>query len=130
MAAVQVKQPYKNPQVRYEGTFGRLDFPDYQYREFPKWARKGGKEQLVYSKKEELDFLTNTPADSGNLTPEALHPLQAENQDLAQAVADKDAEIAKLREQLAKTAGMDSASQPVKSVASTPPQAPATVIKK
>lgn len=104
---VQVKQIYKNPQIGFGGTYERLVFPEYTYREFPKWVRKGKKELLVNSKKEELEFLSNTPDEEGVISPSDLHPIQAENIDLANTVAAQQKELDDLRKQLAAVAGMN-----------------------
>jgi hypothetical protein len=91
-----------NPQIQYKGVFGRHDFPNYVYQEYPKAMKlANGKQHIVGSLREELDFRAKqTDIDHG---PEpTAHPIESERNELAAKLAMAQAEAAAKDDQLAK----------------------------
>lgn len=76
--------------------FDKMDFPPYEFREYPKWIKLAdGTEKLVATQREELAFLATVP--------DAMKddPVLEEKNKLAIQVTEQAAELAALKDQVA-----------------------------
>lgn len=85
------------------GVFATMKFPPYKFVEYPKWITKpDGTRMVVQDQSEELRIKAELPAQRPQTELERERDgVVVERDHLAQVVASKDAELAKLREQLA-----------------------------
>jgi len=105
--------------------YEKLDFPPYEFREYPKWIKLAdGTEKLVASQREELAVLSTVPDAAKN------DPVLEEKNRLAEQVAAQAEEMAAMKTQLAELlAKTDKA--PDKAPESPPdPPKPAPVVAK
>lgn len=86
------------PRRIFNGPYETMDFPDYEFREYPKMlTMKDGAFKIAESQRHELELLT----DDQSQRPGPIHPAEAEAASLAQANADLQAQMAKMQEQMA-----------------------------
>lgn len=87
----------------HAGVFATMKFPKYKYQEYPKWVEHNGVRQIVQDQVEELRLKATVPVarEQTELERERDH-IMVERDGLANVVASKDAEIQRLREEMAK----------------------------
>lgn len=93
----------RNPQIRYEGIFKSLDFPDYVYREYPKFIPlEGGGHVIAESLRHELVLKAElmmkiAPTADGD----SRHEVEIERDDLQQKLDDAQRDNKMLQERIA-----------------------------
>lgn len=106
--------------------YANLDFPPYEFREYPKWIKLAdGTEKLVASQREELAFLATVPDAAKN------DPVLEEKNRLAEQVAAQAEEMAAMKAQLAELlAKTDKAPDKAPESPPDPPKSAPVVAKK
>lgn len=74
-----------NPQIRYAGVYGRVEFPAYVYQEYPKAIKLSDRKTvIVQSLRDELNLKAEKMAGEPEPTK---HPVESERDELAAKLA-------------------------------------------
>lgn len=96
----------------FAGVFEKMDFPPYQFKEYPKWLTIDGVTQIVRNQREEIALVATTPEAALN------DPVVVEKNKLTTLLAEARLREARLEKELAEAKAQ--ASGPVISIETKP----------